>query len=242
MALTAKDALKKAAEKFFREREPVSVGELDKRIATRRGVIQQRPGWEIELSFNEAAGVLAVSTAQLESLLEKHPPEEPLFEVKGAKKRTCKLSALMDWADVLKAKGFWAPLLARGASPDALLTDDLPFVVLKSRGGGKPVFLKPLGGGTLSEDLMKKAAALLERELGIVVCSLSTALKEPWLDEESRVVWRDAYSDALDRQAAALMEAAHRLRETKAQVMASRLDRAWEPVQPIADVPEGGRL
>lgn len=242
MALTAKDALKKAAEKFFREGEPASVGELDKRIATRRSIIQQRPGWEIELSFNEAAGVLAVSTAQLESLLEKRPPVEPLFEVKGAKKRTCRLSALMDWADDLKADGHWSPLLARGASPDALLTDDLPFVVLKSRGGGKPVFLKPLGGGTISEDLMKKASALLEREFGIVVCSLSTALKEPWLDEESRVVWRDAFSEALDRQAAALMEAAHRLSETKAQVMGARLDGAWEAVEPSAETPGGGRL
>jgi hypothetical protein len=51
-----------------------NVGQMEKKIADHLRLAKQRPKVDVALSFNEAAGVLAISTAQLQHLLKEHSP------------------------------------------------------------------------------------------------------------------------------------------------------------------------
>lgn len=74
MALTAADAYRRAIDRFLGKLSGCeSVGQMEKKIADHLRLAKQRPKADVPLSFNEAAGVLAISTAQLQHLLKEHP-------------------------------------------------------------------------------------------------------------------------------------------------------------------------
>lgn len=249
MALTAAQAHKRAADLFFDKFGVRTVERLEKLIdaqakAARLSKARNAKGHEldnIELSFNEAAGVLAVSTAQLEMLLKNHPRKPPLFEVKGMKKRTTRLLALLEWRDKLRMKGAWLPLTARGAAPDALLTAKLPFLVSKG-GGAKQVFLEPLVGDELSDETLARIDAILRREVGVGVrvCTLSQAFQHPWQDAGIKAVWRASYDKFLVKHLDRLEMTADRLRKERALLKMGQLEEAWGPGQPATRI-EGDR-
>lgn len=75
MALTAADAYRRAVDRFLGKLSgSENVGQMEKKIADHLRLAKLRPKVDVELSFNEAAGVLAISTAQLQRLLKEHPP------------------------------------------------------------------------------------------------------------------------------------------------------------------------
>jgi len=250
MALTAAQAHKRAADLFFDKFGVRTVERLEKLIdaqakAARVSKSRNAKGHElddIELSFNEAAGVLAVSTAQLEMLLKNHPTKKPLFQVKATKKRTTRLLALLEWRDELRRKGAWLPLTARGAAPDALLTAKLPFLVSKG-GGAKQVFLEPIVGDELSDATLARIDALLRREVGVGVrvCTLAQAFQRPWQDAGIKATWRASYDKFLVKQVDRLEATAQSLREARALLKMAQLDEAWGQGAPVVRT-KGERL
>ncbi|KAG1311283.1 hypothetical protein G6F63_016329 [Rhizopus arrhizus] len=73
MALTAADAYRRAIDRFLGKLSgSESVGQMEKKVADHLRLAKQRPTVDVELSFNEAAGVLAISTAQ--ELASARPP------------------------------------------------------------------------------------------------------------------------------------------------------------------------
>lgn len=234
MALTAAQAHKRIASRLLGKNAGTSTVErLDEAIE----------GWrdsetvDLEISFNEAAGAMAISTAQLEALLSKHPPGDmdppdpqgPLFVTKGAKKRTTTLRRLLKWADTTRPD--WVPLLERGVSPDTLLSEPLPFLVAKGP-GAKQFFLEPLAGfGAITPEQLDQLKRLAgEVGLKIRVCTLATALQQPWRDFSIKSVWAKAFDTLARGEVDRLQAKADALRATQAAVRQVVLDEALPEV------------
>ena len=219
MALTAADAYRRAIDRFLGKLSgSETVGQMEKKVADHLSLAKQRPKVDVELSFNEAAGVLAISTAQLEHLLEEHPPSETLFTVKGARKRSTTLIPLMAWAAELKAKGLWKPLSERGVAIDTLLTAELPFLVAKGP-GAKQFFLEPLNDQPITEAQIRQLQASgAQIGLRIRVCTLIEAFAQPWQNLDVKRQWVDAFNYAAQAQASRLRNLAHQLDAARAKV------------------------
>lgn len=234
MALTAVQAHERIIKRLMGKKAPTStVGELEATI-TRRS---KPTGVDVELSFNEAAGAMSISTAQLKALLSKHPPEDmdppdpkgPLFVTKGAKKRTTSLKRLLEWAHTTRPD--WVPLLERGVSPDTLLSEPLPFLVAKGP-GAKQFFLEPLAGfGAITPEQLDQLKRLAgEVGLKIRVCTLATALQQPWRDFSIKSVWAKAFDTLARGEVDRLQAKADALRATQAAVRQVVLDEALPEV------------
>ena len=225
MALTAADAHRRAIDRFLGKLSgSETVGQMEKKVADHLSLAKQRPKVDVELSFNEAAGVLAISTAQLEHLLEEHPPSGTLFTVKGTRKRTTTLVPLMAWAAELKAKGLWKPLSERGVAMDTLLTATLPFLVVKSP-NAKQFFLEPLADQPITAAFLRKLQAYAEAGgVRIRICTLTEAFAQPWLNPGVKREWVDAFNKAAQVQASRLRNLAHQLDTARAKVNEQTLD------------------
>lgn len=243
MALTAADAYRRAIDRFLGKLSGAeTVGQMEKKVADHLSLAKQRPKVDVELSFNEAAGVLAISTAQLEHLLEKHPPSGALFTVKGARKRTTTLIPLMAWAAELKAEGLWKPLSERGVAIDTLLTAELPFLVVKGP-GAKQFFLEPLNDQPITEAAIRQLQAFgAQIGLGIRVCTLTEAFAQPWQDPDIKRQWVDAFNNAAQAQASRLRDLAHQLDAARAKVNEQSLDERLSHAAQHAPSPEKKRV
>lgn len=243
MALTAADAYRRAIDRFLGKLSGAeTVGQMEKKVADHLSLAKQRPKVDVELSFNEAAGVLAISTAQLEHLLEKHPPSGALFTVKGTRKRTTTLIPLMAWAAELKAEGLWKPLSERGVAIDTLLTAELPFLVVKGP-GAKQFFLEPLNDQPITEAAIRQLQAFgAQIGLGIRVCTLTEAFAQPWQDPDIKHRWVDAFNNAAQAQASRLRDLAHQLDAARAKVNEQSLDERLSHAAQHAPSPEKKRV
>lgn len=243
MALTAADAYRRAIDRFLGKLSGAeTVGQMEKKVADHLSLAKQRPKVDVELSFNEAAGVLAISTAQLEHLLEKHPPSGALFTVKGTRKRTTTLIPLMAWAAELKAEGLWKPLSERGVAIDTLLTAELPFLVIKGP-GAKQFFLEPLNDQPITEAAIRQLQAFgAQIGLGIRVCTLTEAFAQPWQDPDIKRQWVDAFNNAAQAQASRLRDLAHQLDAARAKVNEQSLDERLSHAAQHAPSPEKKRV
>lgn len=243
MALTAADAYRRAIDRFLGKLSGAeTVGQMEKKVADHLRLAKQRPKVDVELSFNEAAGVLAISTAQLEHLLEKHPPSGALFTVKGTRKRTTTLIPLMAWAAELKAEGLWKPLSERGVAIDTLLTAELPFLVVKGP-GAKQFFLEPLNDQPITEAAIRQLQAFgAQIGLGIRVCTLTEAFAQPWQDPDIKRQWVDAFNNAAQAQASRLRDLAHQLDAARAKVNEQSLDERLSHAAQHAPSPEKKRV
>lgn len=225
MALTAADAYRRAVDRFLGKLSgSENVGQMEKKVADHLRLAKLRPKVDVELSFNEAAGVLAISTAQLQHLLKEPPPTGTLFTVKGARKRSTTLSLLMAWAAELKAKGLWKPLSERGVAIDTLLTAELPFLVVKGL-GAKQFFLEPLTDQPISAASIQELQAFgAQRGLRIRICTLTEAFAQPWQSSDVKRQWVDAFNNAALAQASRLRNLAQQLDASRASVNEQALD------------------
>lgn len=225
MALTAADAYRRAIDRFLGKLSgSETVGQMEKKVADHLRLAKLRPTVDVELSFNEAAGVLAISTAQLQHLLKKHSPTGTLLTVKGTRKRSTTLVPLMAWAAELKAKGLWKPLSERGVAMDTLLTAELPFLVAKGP-KAKQLFLEPLTDQPITDALIRQLQALgAQIGLGIRVCTLTEAFAHPWQNPDVKRQWVDAFNEAAQAQARRLRDLAHQLDASRARVIEQALD------------------
>lgn len=225
MALTAADAYRRAIDRFLGKLSgSETVGQMEKKVADHLRLAKLRSTVDVELSFNEAAGVLAISTAQLQHLLKEHSPTGTLFTVKGTRKRSTTLVPLMAWAAELKAKGLWKPLSERGVAINTLLTAELPFLVAKGP-KAKQLFLEPLTDQPITDALIRRLQALgAQIGLGIRVCTLTEAFAQPWQNPDVKRQWVDAFNEAAHAQAKRLRDLAHQLDASRARVIEQALD------------------
>lgn len=230
MALSAADAYRRAAERFLGKLSGTqTVGGMERAVKEQRRHGLRRPILDLELTFNEAAGVLAISTGQLETLLQQHPPKDHLFEVKGTRKRATTLSRLMDWADWLRGEGYWKPLTERGTSPDTLLTAKLPFLLVKSSGAQR-VIVEPLSGKDISDALLQQIQELgRANNCKVIFRTFADAFAMPWLRPDIKRAWADTFFRMAKAQAAYLRDLAQRLETTRAQVSRQVLDEHLQP-------------
>ncbi|HIE0523672.1 TPA: hypothetical protein ACXJLS_000258 [Stenotrophomonas maltophilia] len=225
MALTAADAYRRAVDRFLGKLSgSENVGQMEKKVAEHLRLAKLRPKVDVELSFNEAAGVLAISTAQLQHLLKEHTPAGTLFTVKGTRKRSTTLVPLMAWAAELRAKGLWKPLSERGVAIDTLLTAELPFLVVKGL-GAKQFFLEPLTDQPISPASIRELQAFgAQRGLRIRICTLTEAFAQPWRNPDVKRQWVDAFNNAARAQASRLRNLAQQLDASRARVIEQALD------------------
>ncbi len=243
MALTAADAYRRAIDRFLGKLSGTeNVGQMEKKIADHLRLAKQRPKVDVALSFNEAAGVLAISTAQLQHLLKEHSPKGTLFTVKGTRKRSTTLVPLMAWAAELKAKGLWKPLSERGVAIDTLLTAELPFLVAKGS-KAKQFFLEPLTDQPISDALIRQLQALsVQIGLGIRVCTLTEAFAQPWQNPDVKRQWVDAFNNAAQAQASRLRDLAQQLDASRAGVIEQALHERLQPAPPKMPDKRNGRM
>ncbi|WP_075677503.1 hypothetical protein [Stenotrophomonas sp. TD3] len=225
MALTAADAYRRAIDRFLGKLSgSETVGQMEKKVADHLRLAKLRPTVDVELSFNEAAGVLAISTAQLHHLLKEHAPSGTLFMVKGARKRSTTLTLLMAWAAELNAKGLWKPLSERGLTINTLLTAELPFLVAKGP-KAKQFFLEPLTDQPITDAVIRQLQAFgAQIGLGIRVCTLTEAFAQPWQNPDVKRQWVDAFNNAAQAQASRLRDLAQQLDASRARVIEQALD------------------
>ncbi|WP_454259367.1 hypothetical protein [Pseudoxanthomonas mexicana] len=225
MALTAADAYRRAIERFLGKLSgSQTVGQMEKKVSEQHRLALKRANFDVDLTFNEAAGVLAISTGQLDLLLQQYPPDQPVFEVKGVRKRTTTLTKLMAWAYQLKAKGHWKPLTERGTSPDTLLTAKLPFLLVKSP-GAKQVIVEPLGDQEITPEFQRAMQGLgLAHGYKVTFMTFAEAFARPWLRPDVKRQWVDAFHDATLAQADRLRAMAHQFDSVRAQVKSQALE------------------